>query len=50
MIFLAIFQKEFGITEDAPENSETGECHYIPHHPVVKENKDTSKVPIVFDA
>ena len=39
-----------GIMESAPENFEPGNCHYIPHHPVVNENKDTTKVRIVFDA
>ena len=43
-------QKELGIIESAPENCESGNCHYIPHHPVVNENKDTTKVRIVFDA
>ena len=29
---------------------EAGECHYLPHLPVVKETKDTTNIHIVFDA
>ena len=47
-IFIA--QKEAGVIEEAPDSCEAGECHYLPHHPVVKETKDTAKVRIVFDA
>ena len=47
-IFIA--QKESGVIEEAPDSCEAGECHYLPHHPVVKETKDTTKVRIVFDA
>ena len=28
----------------------TGESHYIPHYPVIRNNKSTTKVRIVFDA
>ena len=45
-----IEQKEMGIIEPAIETALPGKCHYIPHHPVVREDKNTSKVRIVFDA
>ena len=41
--------KEAGVIEEAPDSCETGECHYLPHHPVVKETKDTTNVRIVFN-
>ena len=47
-IFIA--QKEAGVIEEAPDSCEAGEYHYLPHHPVVKETKDTTKVHIVFNA
>ena len=31
-----------------PDNKEL--VHYLPHHPVVRENKETTKVRVVFDA
>ena len=43
-------QMELGIIEPAKEKVSPGNCHYIPHHPVIREDKDTSKVRIVFDA
>ena len=27
-----------------------GETHYIPHHPVIRDDKTTTKIRIVFDA
>ena len=47
-IFIA--QKEAGVIEEAPDSCEAGECHYLPHHPAVKETRDTTQVRIVFDA
>ena len=43
-------QMKLGIIEPANENVSPGKFHYIPHHPVVGEDKNTSKVRIVFDA
>lgn len=40
--------QELGIIERAPP-SEGQVCHYLPHHPVIKEDKDTTKLRIVFD-
>ena len=44
-----IEQKELGVIEEVSESSEPGKCHYLPHHPVIREDKDTTKVRIVFD-
>ena len=37
-------QMELGIIEPGNENVSPGNCHYIPHHPVIREYKNTSKV------
>ena len=42
-------QMELGIIEPANENVSSGNCNYILHHPVIREDKNTSKVRIVFD-
>ena len=39
-----------GIIEVAPENCKVGECHYLPHHAVFREGKNSSKIRIVFEA
>ena len=41
---------ELEIIEPTNENVSPGKCHYILHHPVIREDKNTSKVRIVFDA
>lgn len=35
---------------ETKEILEPGQCAYIPHHPVVREEKDSNKVFIDFDA
>ena len=42
-------QKQLGIIEGAEEIAKPGQYHYIPHHPVIREDKNT-KVRFVFDA
>ena len=39
-----------GIIEIAPIDQEIGKTHYIPHHAVLKPEKATTKMRIVFDA
>ena len=45
-------QIKAGIIERVVEEKSPpfGECYYMPHHPVVKLDRDTSKVRIVYDA
>ena len=38
------------MVEEVSESSEPGECHNLPHLPVIWEDKDTTKVRIIFDA
>ena len=45
-----IEQRELGMIEEVSESSEPGKCHYLPHNPVIREDKDTTKVRIIFDA
>ena len=42
-------QREAGIIETVESTSTLGDCHYIAHHPVFREDKKTSKLRIVFD-
>ncbi|XP_066921197.1 uncharacterized protein [Clytia hemisphaerica] len=45
--------KKEGIIEKVPENeisAEVGKVHYLPHRPVVKEDRETTKIRAVFDA
>lgn len=41
-----------GIVEivEEPWNSEIGRTHYIPHHPIIRRDKSTTKLRIVYDA
>ena len=43
-------QKSQGVIEDVSNDGKMGETHYLPHHPVIRDDKNTSKVGIVFDA
>ena len=43
-------QKQLGIIEECVEPGEDGEVHYLPHHQVVRNDKQTTKVRVVFDA
>ena len=45
-------QQEKGIIEKVQEssNTEVGEVHYLPHRAVVKEDRSTTKLRVVFDA
>lgn len=47
-----IFQDQLneGIIEPAPASTKVGETSYLPHHAVIREDKDTTKLRIVFDA
>ena len=47
---LFVEQREAGIIETVESTSTLGECHYIAHHPVFREDKKASKLRIVFDA
>ena len=47
---LFVEQREAGIIETVESTSTLGDCHYIAHHPVFREDKKTSKLRIVFDA
>ena len=39
-----------GIIEKAPKDCKVGECHYLPQHAIFREDKNTSKIRMVFDA
>ena len=43
-------QRRLGIIETVSEPGKKGETHYLAHHPVIREDKDTTKLRIVFDA
>ena len=43
-------QRRLGITETVSEPGKKGETPYLAHHPVIREDKDTTKLRIVFDA
>ena len=45
-------QLEKGIVEQVPSNEcdVIGEVHYLPHHPVVRKDRETTKVRVVYDA
>ena len=45
-------QLELGIVQRVPDSDVgmVGQVHYLPHHAVVKQDKDTTKVRVVYDA
>ncbi|XP_053381887.1 uncharacterized protein LOC128549323 [Mercenaria mercenaria] len=43
-------QLKKGIIEKVDRNHRDGIAHYFPHHPVIKPDKNTTKVRIVYDA
>ena len=45
-----IEQKQNGIIEQVMSPGKLGETHYIPHYPVIRDDKTTTKICIVFDA
>ena len=44
-----IEQKQNGIIEEVMSPGKLGETHYILHHPVIQDDKTTTKICIVFD-
>ena len=44
-------QLHCGIIEPALNNDQSpdGFIHYMPHHPVIKQDRSTTKIPIVYD-
>ncbi|XP_065195785.1 uncharacterized protein LOC135827185 [Sycon ciliatum] len=50
----AVIQEQLqkGIIEEVPttEHDVVGEVHYLPHHPVIRQDKTTTKVRVVYDA
>ena len=45
-----IEQKQNGIIEEVMSQDKLGETHYTPDHPVIRDDKITTKTCIVFDA
>ena len=43
-------QLKQSIIEEAHEDCKVGECHYLPHHAVFREDKNTNKIRIVLNA
>ena len=43
-------QEEQGIVEPVPEKPDGDRIHYIPHHCVVRDQAESTKVRIVYDA
>ena len=43
-------QEQLNIIERAPENYRTGKTHYLPHRQIIRDDKSTTKLRIVFYA
>ncbi len=45
-------QVELGVVQQVPDSDfgRVGSVHYLPHHAVVKQEKETTKVRVVYDA
>ena len=43
-------QLEHGIVERVEPSEDLGQVHYLPHHAVVRRDKETTKVRVVYDA
>ena len=43
-------QHSTGVFESVPDEQVTDTCHYLPHRPVIKEDRVTTKIRIVYDA
>ena len=44
-------QEARGMVENvSPSNSDIGRIHYLPHHEVIREDKQTPGLRVVFDA
>ena len=43
-------RKELGIIEEVNEPGKFGQTHYLPHHEVLRKDKQTTKLRVVFDA
>ena len=43
-------QRNLGIIEEVDDVGEIGRTSYLPHHPVVRNEKETTKTRVVFDA
>ena len=48
--YIVTAQKELGIVEKVKSPGGKGEVHYLPHYSVIRDDKTTTKVRIVFDA
>jgi len=43
-------QLQDGIIEQVPSMQDISGCHFLPHHRVIKTDRETTKLRIVFDA